>query len=324
MNLLDLLKARIDTLPDGDYTLGLSSILQHIEVAENHLLRGQTNADETAFTDSIYRTNQAFEGSLKEAFRVLAQRDPSRETPNQIETYLQNENVLRPRVLAQLTNYRKDWRNPSTHDYCLNFDEDEALLAIVNVSAFAIVLIDQMTERISYEQAKLNAVDLPISSVLNQPILERLSMLIEQFIVQFKNTHLERSDIREVEIIGALSGFLASAAPDFITKVDTRLLDDKPERPDLLISRVPKRVDLLVSQLDESVIVEIKISHLSFSRVRRNGIEQVSNYMAISGIKNAILLIFNTPNIGTISKIEEHLPDINGKIVVICTDPLLS
>jgi hypothetical protein len=45
--------------------------------------------------------------------------------------------------------------------------------------------------------------------------------------------------------------------------------------------------------------------------------------MAISGIKNAILLIFNTPNIGTISKIEEHLPDINGKIVVICTDPLL-
>lgn len=50
MNLLDLLKARIDTLPDGNDTIGLRSIFQHIEVAENHLLRGQANADETAST----------------------------------------------------------------------------------------------------------------------------------------------------------------------------------------------------------------------------------------------------------------------------------
>jgi hypothetical protein len=312
MNLLELLKVRIDTLPDGDYTLGLKCIFQHIEAAENHLLRGQDNADETAFTDSIYRTNQAFEGSLKEAFRVLAQKDPSRETPNQIEIYFQNENVLRPRVLAQFTNYRKDWRNPSTHDYREIFDEDEALLAIVNVSAFAIVLIDQITERISFEQARLNAVDLPISSVCNQPMLERLSILIEQFILQFNDTHLGRSDIREVEIIGAFSGFLASAAPDFITKIDTRLLADKRARPDLLISKS-----------DESVILEIKISRHGFSRIR-DGIKQVSNYMEISGINNAILLIFNTPNIGTISKVEEHLPGTNGKIVVIRANPLPS
>src|SRR6266487_5647111 len=151
MNILEILSSRVDELGAGDYIQGLRAVLQHIEVAEKHLDRGKGSGDDTAFTDAIYRTNQAFEGSLKEAFRVLAGKDPSRETPNNIEIYLQKHHLLRPRVLAQLTNYRTEWRNPSTHDYRLDFDEDEALFAIVAVSAFAIVLVDQITERIAYD-----------------------------------------------------------------------------------------------------------------------------------------------------------------------------
>jgi len=143
MNLLDILRSRSANLPEGEYTLGINAVVQHIDVATKHLLRGQETTDETAFTDAIYRTNQAFEGSLKEAYRVLAGKDPAHETANNIESYLQQQNLLRPRVLAQFTNYRREWRNPSTHDYRLDFDEDEALLAIVTVAAFAIVLIDQ-------------------------------------------------------------------------------------------------------------------------------------------------------------------------------------
>jgi len=121
-----------------------------IEVAHRHLARGQAQNDETAFTDAIYRTNQAFEGSIKEAYRVLASKEPANKTPFQIEQYLQKHGVLRERVLTQFTRYRTEWRNPSTHDYKLDFDEDEAFLAIVSVSAFVKVLVDQIIEALAY------------------------------------------------------------------------------------------------------------------------------------------------------------------------------
>src|SRR5215216_5455525 len=200
MNLLEILRSRIGSLPEGDYTQGLKAILRHIEVAGRHLERGQTSAEDTAFTDAIYRTNQAFEGSLKEAFRVLADKDPAGDSPFNIENYLQQQNILRPRVLAQFTNYRREWRNPSTHDYRLDFDEDEALLAIVTVSAFAIVLIDQIAERVSFEQAKAVAAAQPSPSPEPQPLLEQVSMLIERFTVQFNQTHVGRLDLREAEV----------------------------------------------------------------------------------------------------------------------------
>jgi hypothetical protein len=133
-------------------TAGLRAVLQHVQVAANHLSRGSTTGDDTAFTDAIYRTNRAFEGSLKEAYRILAGRDPANVRPFDIETFFQSNSVLRPRVLDQLSTYRKDWRNPSAHDYKLDFAEDEALLAIVSVCAFAIALIDQIASKVSYER----------------------------------------------------------------------------------------------------------------------------------------------------------------------------
>ena len=49
MNLLGILRARINTLPAGNYILGLKAVLQHVEVAAKHLDRGQSTADDTAF-----------------------------------------------------------------------------------------------------------------------------------------------------------------------------------------------------------------------------------------------------------------------------------
>ena len=56
-----------------------------------------------------------------------------------------------------MSRYRTEWRNPSTHDYKLDFDEDEALLAIASVCAFAIVLLDQITEKLNFDRAKAAA-----------------------------------------------------------------------------------------------------------------------------------------------------------------------
>src|SRR6185369_7313578 len=85
MDLLETLRLKIDSLEECTYIPGLRAVLPHICTAFRHLSRGQIEGDETAFTDNIYRTNQAFEGSVKEAYRVLAGREPYRDCPTALE-----------------------------------------------------------------------------------------------------------------------------------------------------------------------------------------------------------------------------------------------
>lgn len=153
MDLLALLNDAVSELPDGDHSQGLNAIVRHVKAAIRHLERDQS-ADPDSCTDAIYRTNQAYEGSLKEAYRVLAGKDPSGLTPFQIEGYLETNNTVRPRVLTQLVRYRQDYRNPSTHDYKLDFDNDEALLAIVSVCGFAKLLINQIRSKLASDAAQ--------------------------------------------------------------------------------------------------------------------------------------------------------------------------
>jgi hypothetical protein len=209
MDLVETLRSRIDALPAGDYSPGLRAILQHVRTATNHLARGQKAGDETAFTDAIYRTNQAFEGSLKEAYRVLAGKDPSTTTPFHIENYLQDNHVLRLRVLAQVGAYRQDWRNPSTHDHRLDFDEDEALLAIVSICALAIVLVDQIAERLRFNEARAN-VRVPVSTSVSTPLVEQVASALEQFRFEPNETS---APPRTVEVVGAVAGYLSAALP---------------------------------------------------------------------------------------------------------------
>ena len=315
MDLIAILRSRINALPEGNYTPGLKAVFQHVEVAARHLARGQSTADDTAFTDAIYRTNQAFEGSLKEAFRVLAGKDPGKERPFDIENYLQQQSVLRPRVLSQLTNYRKEWRNPSAHDYSLDFDEDEALLAIVTVSAFAIVLIDQITERIAFEQARETATAQATPVENFHSLTERVVNLLEQFTAQFNQTYVDRSEIREVSVVGALSGFLSSTAPDLDSYIEAKLSPEQSGRADLL----------LVSGT-EKLILEVKLFRASRSlgfnsRLIQNSIQQVSNYIAISNIQKAIVYVYGVPNTGKLVRSEHSPPGVNGQITIVSTEP---
>jgi hypothetical protein len=152
VDLVKLLRDSIDRLPVGPHSAGLNAIYRHIQCAVRHLESNDSN-DPDRRTDSIYRTNQAYEGSLKEAYRVLAGKDPAGLATHQIETYLEKNQVVRPRVLTQLTRYRQDYRNPSTHDYKLDFDYDEALLAIVSVCAFAKLLLNQIANKLTEQKA---------------------------------------------------------------------------------------------------------------------------------------------------------------------------
>jgi hypothetical protein len=98
LDLLALIKKQIEALPDGPHIAGLRAVLRHIDAAYRHLGRGQSDGDDTAFTDAIYRANQAFEGSIKEAYRVLAERDPQRMRPYDIEKYLEEKQIFKDRI----------------------------------------------------------------------------------------------------------------------------------------------------------------------------------------------------------------------------------
>jgi hypothetical protein len=304
MNLIEILRDRLEMLPPGEYTIGLRAVLQHVQVATNHLARGETTGDETAFTDAVYRTNQAFEGSLKEAYRVLAGKDPAKVRPFDIENFFQEQGTLRSRVRDQFTRYRTEWRNPSTHDYRLDFDEDEALLAIVSVCAFAVVLADQIAEKLSFESARAAAV--PIRSVTDQA--RPLADEVAEALLKFRYQPADRNSgefPREFELIGALAGYLTASLPGLQVAEGARLTSERHMRADLGITLGDKRL-----------IIEVKRSRIRGASIRQ-GIDQLARYMALSGIKEAILYIY-ADGVGTEMHRDEHLlPEIQARIIIV-------
>lgn len=312
MDLIASLRNKIEALEVGDYVPGLKAVLLHIETAFRHLSRGQETSDDTAFTDAIYRTNQAFEGSIKEAYRVLAGQDPSRKRPFDIENYLENNSVFRIRVLDQFRTYRTGWRNPSAHDYNLDFDESEAFLAIVSVTAFACLLLNQIAERLSYlkSQAEAEVLKQTLSANLtaskNADILSRTIDILRQFCALHVHPSSSSAQYTEVQSIGALNGFFASVAPDLFVITEAILSPLSSDRH--------YRADLLISRGDEKVIVELKCR--LFNKNIQSAIAQVERYMLISRIKNGIVLILpNTPS--ELEFREQEVAEIYGRLAVL-------
>lgn len=309
MDLVHTLRKKIDVLEDGDYIPGLKAVLLHIETSFRHLSRGQESDDGTAFTDAIYRTNQAFEGSVKEAYRVLAGQDPAKKRPFDIENYLEQNNVFRNRVLSQLTTYRTEWRNPSAHDYKLDFDESEAFLAIVSVSAFACLLLDQIAERLAYTksqaeaEAQKAALEASLAQTVNADLLVRVTDLLNQFCAIHLPSPSSSGRATESQMIGALHGFLSSAARELTVQTEARLDPEKSFRADLLVSRGAKKV-----------VIELKRRLVKQSYA--NAIAQVEHYLLIGGIKDGILLFLpDAPS--DMERLDTTIAGIDGRLVVL-------
>jgi len=307
MDLIAILREKIDALEKGEYSAGLHAVLLHVETAYRHLTRGRKDADETAFTDSIYRTNQAFEGSIKEAYRVLAGKDPDRITPYDIESYLDKNNVFRTRVLKQFTNYRTEWRNPSAHDYKLDFDENEAFLAIVSVTAFACLLLDEITEKLSYlksvaeTELKQESAQTRIS-IPDTNLISAVVGAMQEF-ARFYEPPQVSPRMSGFEIIGALHGFLTTTLPNVEIMPEAQI---DPSRHHAL--------DLLIQKNNEVIAVEVKRRY-----TRKNYetiLSQLEYYMLIGNIKNGILL-FLPERTGELQAVEHNVKTIEGKIIVL-------
>lgn len=248
-----ILEQKVKALPLGDHTIGLQAVRSHIDAAERHLRRGQQEEDETFFTDVIFRCNQAFEGSIKEAFRVLAGQDPKKKTPSEIEQFLSNGSILKKNVLTQFTRYRQEWRNPSTHDYTLNFDEDEALLAIVTVCVFSIVLCDQIASRLAF--LATSTAPVAISKAINKQ--DSLIELVASSVCSFASSGIISNSPHTIfwlhQVEGALAGYLYS---ELKNDVRIKISQDVPIDGD--------EVDILVQRSDEKIIIEIKSTPIDF------------------------------------------------------------
>jgi hypothetical protein len=286
MDLLLLIKNKCEIFGGTNSSQGLRAVILHIEIAEKHFELGKTSG-EYLYTDVIYRTNQAFEGALKEAFRVLAGQDPSSKSPFQIEKHLETSALLKERVLSQFTNYRTEWRNKSTHDYQLFFSSQEALLAIVSVSAFFSILLDQMLEKHAYDLEKTRLTQMAsevfadVKNYNGLGFMQQCIQLLTHFSSDLKREIKGAEFTTEYELLGKLTGFIAATDPEIKITTEKEILSDSRKM----------RIDLLLEKAGHAVIVELKRPSTEWARPSREGIEQVKSYMAALGTSEAIVFL---------------------------------
>jgi len=281
MDLLEVIKSQVKEIVEKDKAIGLNSVITHIERSEHFLKKGIDEKDEQYFTDVLYRTNQAYEGILKESFSILTSENGKQKTPYQIEDHFKEKNIFRERVLDLFTNYRKNWRNKSTHNHDLFFSYSEALLAIVSISSFIHVLLIQIQEKISFdiEKESLKMDDNNAQSLIvdynNLTLIKKVISLLDIFVENSLNFIFNS---KEVELIGALSAFFE--------KYDSSLI----------IAREPKigdylRPDFIIEHGSDKIILEVK----KILKQKETVTNQIVGYLEESKIENGIVF-FTDPN----------------------------
>lgn len=298
MDILNKITTRLGALSKDETYSGINAVIRHIESAEKHLTKGIEINDEDLFNDVIYRTNQAFEGMLKEAYTVLENSDGTRKSPYEIELHLLKEHVLAPRVLELFTNYRKNWRNPSTHNHNLFFTEQEAFLAIVNVSAFVNILLDQIIEKVNFKKEqestlnRANEILMRINTYASLPFKEQLNSLLLEFSKDMFWAD-RKGSISEIEVLGQIGGFISSVDPSIGIVRETLLLSgDYRLRPDLIFTKG-----------EENIVVEVKRSTM-LNLNRQRAIHQLLSYIQAGNFQYGIL--YFPPNKNDQEMIVEH------------------
>jgi len=313
MDILEIIKQKIKGIELLEKSDGIKSVITHIEVAEDYLKKAKDEGDDNLFTDVIYRTNHSFEGILKEAYSILTEDSLLNKSPYEIETYLLQNKFLKSRVVDLLSNYRKEWRNPSTHDHKLFFSEQESFLAIVTVSAFINILIDQMIEKIysnlEKEKIKKKAQSIieNIEDYYNLPLSRKCENILIQFVKSFHPIDDVKTPIKESQYLGMISGFFASVDPSL--KISTDPVNEK--------LKFIWQPDLIISDKEDKVVIELKrnLKTNQYHSVK----EQMAKYLAESNLKNGIVFQLPTAkkNVYELSAVYDLLDDSNYNVVLI-------
>lgn len=301
MDILKEIEQQIKSIKKTDSSSYLDSIFTHIDRAELYYSKGKNDSD--FFNDVIYRSNQAYEGALKESYKVLAeknQEEVSNKSPNEIENYFETNNVFRERVLQLFKNYRREWRNKSTHDYKLFFDENEAFIALTSVTSFVHLLLKQIQEKAAYLdlQKKLEDEKVSIENVEkllleNKNPKEKLLDIITEFSNQYGKRIFENKNTSEFEIIGLFHAYIESLKSVKATREPK--FENTNARPDFLI------------EIDNSLMI------LEFKRYKASGSiihnveNQILNYLEAANLSDGIVYFTNFKEEKPIPKIENRI-----------------
>ncbi|NOU16046.1 MAG: hypothetical protein HOO91_00615 [Bacteroidales bacterium] len=284
MDTIEQIRKQVGLIAEAEQSIYLDAVRLHLERAEYYYLQGDN--DSYFFNDVIYRTNQAFEGALKEAYKVLANKtevEVDRETPFKIEKFFEDNSIFKERVLELFRNYRSEWRNKSTHDYKLFFDESEAFIALTSVSSFVFLLLKQIMEKLAFnkeqeniKKSKLRKEKIAFLLKTKPKSLELITSLLSEFITTHKLNN--GTDKYETEIIGMLNAYL-SAFENIKFQVQPNI--SKGLRPDYILE-----VE------NEKSIIEVK-RYLTVINIEP-AINQLLTYLKHSNIEQGILLAIST------------------------------
>ena len=294
MDILKEIKGKLGKVSEDDRPKGINAVLAHIEIAEKYYSKGITEKDEHYFTDVIYRTNHAFEGILKEAYEVIQEQDAASKSPFEIEQYLANNKLLNDRVMQLFINYRQNWRNPSTHDYQLFFGGQEAFLAIVTVSSFVNVLLDQIVEKLAYKTAKLKSIEhtstykKKIKGYKNLPTMNKVSQILLGYCNYFQENFDQLNELPEPELLGGLKGYISAFESNWNVLTNQTIEGTKSKvNPDIIIDTKKEK---LMIQFKRSGVENTSLFYGDISPEY----EQISNFIRNSDIKQGIVL--HTPH----------------------------
>jgi hypothetical protein len=301
MDILKLIKNQVDEALKVDNSLiGLNSVLTHIERGEFLLNRAVETEDEHLYTDVIYRTNHSYEGILKEAFEILTTSKAGSKTPYDIENYFLNHSILNERVIELLKNYRQEWRNPSTHDYNLFFTYNEAFLAIMSISSFVHVFMNQIVEKLYYEKEK-EAIKSELTKIKKgiENDYDKLAFIdkVKSIFIAYAKRNVSKSmeELRvsrfETEILGSLTGYIESL--DKKIKVDAE--------PIIKTENRRLHPDLILELSKEKLLVELKITRRERPFMMNKQIfeDQLLSYLIHTQINQGILFILPNEMIET-------------------------
>ena len=283
MDTLEFLRTKAKRLSVLKPKTGIHAVIKHIEIGEQHFQRGRDEGNSDLFSDVIYRANQAFEGSLRESYTILAGKNPDKKKAFEIEAYFAKENIFKERVTDLFTNYRTKWRNPSTHDHLSSFTESEAFLGILSVTSFAGVLIDQMIEHIVFDHEKkrlskqLNALNKALSKHADEPFVDRLTYALSHFVSQKSLSEVHS----EIELSANLNAFLTSIMPSLISLQEPQFND----------SQGIIRPDFLISENDHTAVIELKLYQIWQDSLEQTAKDQIRRYMSATDAEVGILLL---------------------------------
>jgi len=282
MDTLEYLRNKAERLSVLLPKSGILAVLRHIEIAEQHFHRGREEGESDLFSDVIYRANQAFEGSLRESYSILAGKNPSKKRAFDLEAYFADNKIFHDRVTDLFTNYRKKWRNPSTHDHLATFSESEAFLSLLSVTSFAGVLIDQMIEHLAFEYEKnrlakdSGKIKKELDKHSKEPFVDRLTVALQKFVSQptLNNVH------SEVELAANLNAYLAS----ILTSIETI------HEPLINDSQGEMRPDFAITEGKSKAVIELKRFRVWNDKIVQTAKDQVRRYMNAMDAKVGIIL----------------------------------